>query len=558
MKASTAQLAVTASAVDPINGDVAEVVGNQVFLLVNGTGQPATDFGIGTSGTLTKGDVYLLAGQGAPGWTPATSNGCKATGTNKVKATATIIGKPQQATFDSSGNLLIASNVTGEMNVIAVPVTTGNYYGFTGMPAGYTCFIAGFTPATANLPAAPAINVHSASTVLSLGASGGLLKGGTQNVALTTAAGAFVLNFASSTQSLYGQTLAAGSFTQVGGGGTATAVAGAQTLNALGSGTTAFAVQAPRLDADASGNLWIGNDGQTQGSWVLPAATGTVTIDGTATPVTVGKAYKFAGNGTSAKTTPPTNGAKAVTTSISTIVGVTGGSRREYRLLMGGSVATVTKINGAYVIANSSGTYYTQAMTAGDFYTIAGSAAHTLGKFRSPASISSDSNGNLWIADSNSHVLYELTGGPTGPALPSTTTAVVSSTSGTSVFGQSVTFTATVQRQRAGQRHADRHGDLRGRLAPCWAPARSHAERRRPPTPPLTLAVGATPSPPSTAGTATTAPAPAARLPRRSARRPPAPALTSSANPANLRPGGDLHRHRQRQRPGAAARRRAR
>ena len=161
--AAGAQLAVAASTVDPINGDVAEVVGNQVFLLVNGTGQPATDFGIGTSGTLTQGDVYLVAGQGAPGWTPATSDGCKATATNKVKATATIIGKPQQATFDSSGNLLIASNVTGEMNIIAVPVTTGNYYGFTGMPAGYTCFIAGFTPSTAHLPAAPAINVHSAS-----------------------------------------------------------------------------------------------------------------------------------------------------------------------------------------------------------------------------------------------------------------------------------------------------------------------------------------------------------------------------------------------------------
>ena len=281
-------------------------------------------------------------------------------------------------------------------------------------------------------------------TVLSLSASSGLVKGGTQNLALTTAAGAFVLNFASSTQSLYGQTLAAGSFTQVGGGGTATATAGAQTLNALGAGTTAFAIQSPRIYADSSGNLWVGNDGQTQGSWVLPATTGSVTIDGTSTPVTAGKAYKFAGNGTSAKTTPPTSGAKAVTTSISTIVGVTEDLAGNTVFLMGGSVQTVTKINGAYVVANSSGKYYTQTMTAGDFYVIAGSATHALGKFKTPASITGDSNGNLWITDSNAHILYELTGGPTGPALPATTTTVTSSPSGNSVFGQSVTFTATV------------------------------------------------------------------------------------------------------------------
>ena len=271
-------------------------------------------------------------------------------------------------------------------------------------------------------------------------------------MALTTGTGAFVLNFLDRPDPLRASE-AAGSFTQVGGGGTATAVAGAQTLNAIGSGTTAFAVQSPRGYADASGNLWIGNDGQTQGSWVLPAASGTLILDGTKTPVTAGKAYKFAGDGTSAKTTAPANGGQGRDNLDQHGRGRAGGPGRATScFLMGGSVATVTKINGAYVIANSTGTYYIQTMTAGDFYVIAGSATHALGKFKTPASIRSDRSGNLWITDSNAHDLYELTGGPTGPALPATTTTVVSSTSGNSVFGQSVTFTATVTHGQARQR----------------------------------------------------------------------------------------------------------
>ena len=82
------------------------------------------------------------------------------------------------------------------MNLIAVPAKAGNYYGFTGMQAGFTYFVAGFTPSTAHLPAAPAIKLPSALTVISLSASSGLVKGGVQDVALTTATGVDLLNFA--------------------------------------------------------------------------------------------------------------------------------------------------------------------------------------------------------------------------------------------------------------------------------------------------------------------------------------------------------------------------
>ena len=442
--AATAKLStLSSSAVNPTTGDVAEVDGNQVFLLIEESNEPATDYGLGTTGTLTKGDVYLVGGNGEPGWTSQTSNA--GTATPPVKATTTIIGKPQVATFDAAGNLLIGSNATGEANVVAIPKTTATAYGYSTAKAGYPYFIAGYTASTATNPPAPAIKLGKDVTFTSLAASGGIKVGSTQDVVVGSLASGTttvsVLNF-STTQTLYGVSVLGSSFTEVAGGGSGACSAGVQHLAATGS--SAFTVATPRVFVDGNGNLYVGNAGTTQCSWVLPKISGTLVLDGTKTSVTAGTAYKWAGTGTNPKTTAPTNGASAVTTSIGLVNGVTEDPAGNIVFLMGGSTQTTTKLNGAYVIANSSGTYYGQNMTAGDFYTIAGSATHTLGKFKSPFAIGSDSTGNLWITDANAHILYELTGGPTGPALPATTTTVSSSTSGSSVFGQSVTFTATV------------------------------------------------------------------------------------------------------------------
>jgi hypothetical protein len=440
--AATAKLStLSSSTVTPTTGDVAEVDGNQVFLLVEDSNEQATDYGIGTSGTLIQGDVYLVAGNGEPGWTSQTSDA--ATASNPVKATTTIIGKPQVATFDASGNLLIGSNATGEANVVAIPKTTGAAYGFSSMTAGEPYFIAGFTPSTSGNPPAPAIKLPSAITFTSLAASSGIKVGSTQDVVVGTATGVSLLNFSTS-QTFYGTSEAASSYTAVAGGGTAACTSGAQNVPATGS--SSFAISTSRVFVDGSGNLYVGNASTTGCSWVLPKASGTLTLDGTSTSVTAGTAYKWAGDGTSPKTTAPTNGASAVTTSIGVVNGVTEDPAGNIVFLMGGSTQTTTKINGAYVIANSSGTYYGQNMTAGDFYTIAGSAAHTLGKFHSPDSIGSDSTGNLWITDANTHTLYELTGGPTQPyrAPTATTTSLTTSPSGSVQSGTPVTLKATV------------------------------------------------------------------------------------------------------------------
>ena len=143
--AATAKIAVIASAVDPANGDVAESNGNQVFLVVNATAEPATDFGIGTSGTLTKGDAYLLAGKGGAGWPTPLVDG--------TKAVTSDIGIPSLVSFDGNGNLVMAGKSTGRTYVSTVPATTGSYYGFTSMTAGGLYFLAGNSVPGKTVPA---------------------------------------------------------------------------------------------------------------------------------------------------------------------------------------------------------------------------------------------------------------------------------------------------------------------------------------------------------------------------------------------------------------------
>ena len=435
--AATAKVAVNASAVDPLNGDVAESNGNQVFLLVNAANQPATDFGIGTSGTLTKGDVYLLAGKGGAGWPTPLVDG--------TKAVTSDIGAPNLVTFDGDGNLVMAGKATGRTYVSTVPVTTGSYYGFTSMTAGSLYFLAGNSVPGKTVPP-PGITLPSALTLTSISAGGGLAAGGVQNVILGTATTAlFYLNFTSSSQTPYGVTAAAGHITQLAGGGTTACTTGAQTA-AVASGSGGLPIKGPRVYADAAGNLYVANANGTC-TWVLPKTTGNLVIDGTTTPVTVGTAYKFAGNGVEPFTTPPVLGSPAVTTSIASIDGVTEDLAGNIVLTLNAGTGTRTTNNGIYVVANSTGKYYTQTMIAGNVYVVAGGPSHLLGSFTFPTTPGADSSGNLFFTDSNTlqpFILYELTGGPTGPALPATTTTVISSTSGSSVFGQSVTFTATV------------------------------------------------------------------------------------------------------------------
>jgi hypothetical protein len=427
---------VTASAVNPTTGDVVEMAGSQVFLLVNESNEPATDYGIGNSGTLIQGDVYLIAGIGAEGWTPLTDNA--ATAASPVPATETVIGTPQAVAFDAAGNVLIASTATGESNVIAVPKANGTSYGFTTAQAGFPYFIAGFTAST-HL-AAPAIDLTAAVTFVSLTATSGLVTGSVQDVAFGSATAVDVLNFGASAKSFYGTSVAAGHAGVV-ADGTGTCSPGAQTL-----GATAFPVTNPQVLVDSSGNLYVANGGLTACAWVLPKATGTLVVDGSSTSVTAGQAYKIAGNGTSPRSSSPVSGASAVSTPVGGASGITIDPAGNPVILINGGLQSKTTINGAYVVANSHGSYYGQSMTPGDLYPVVGGPAHLLETFDSPNTIGANATGDLYLVDSSgtTHTLYELTGGPTQPSSAVATTTTLTITSATVRTGTSVTLKATV------------------------------------------------------------------------------------------------------------------
>jgi hypothetical protein len=407
--AASAKLSVTSTAVDPVNGDVAIAAGAGVYLLVNATNEAATDFGIATSGTLVKGDVYLVAGKNVQTWpTYATVE------TGTVSATGTNV-TPTRVAFDSAGNLLIAGKDATAASLLMVdPATaTSANYGTTMHP-GDVYALAGFYAAGEPLPA-PGITLTSAVTFIAITAGSSLVHTTQDVVVQTSASGSTqvvdLLNFSSTSQSLFGTTESAGHATEIAGGGTTACSAGAQTLT-----TGAFPVSAfvsLYTGSTSTGNLYLGNDTATGCVWRLPA-----------TGATAGKAVKVAGNGINPLTTNPANGASAVSDEVGDVSALTVD-------LAGNVVLTMNSggngtINGVYVVAETAGPYYgaSTTMTVGDLYVVVGGTGHTLAALDAPSSIGADSSGNLWLGDATAHVLDEITGAPTGVAVQKQSTSV--------------------------------------------------------------------------------------------------------------------------------------
>ncbi len=438
--AASAKIAVVASAVDPANGDIAEVDNlDQVFLVVRAANEPATDFGLGTTGTLTEGDVYKVAGTGNTGWQTPITNG--------LKGTSSLIGKPSRVAFDAAGNLLIGSKTGSKSFLMAVAAATGSNYGFS-MTAGDLYYLAGFISSTTPLPT-PGITLSGPVNITGIAAGSGLGSGGTQNVVIATNAvtsiGVTYLNYTSGSLSLFGATEAAGSATTIAGGGTGACTSGAESLPATGA--AGFTASPSGIFSDASGNVYVGDAGTCD--WVLPKANGTLTIDGASTAVAAGTAYKVAGDGVSPFTTPPASHAAANASAVGDTLGVTEDLAGNLVFAMGTGGAAIA---GIYVVANSTGTYYGQAMTAGDLYTIAGGPTGTLQSFTTPVLSGNDATGDLYVADTTAHKVYELTGGPTGVAHAptSTTTTLAATPTSPQKQGTSVKFTATVSPKAAG------------------------------------------------------------------------------------------------------------
>ena len=243
--------------------------------------------------------------------------------------------------MDGAGNLVIADTVNDRVRVVAA--STGTFYG-QAMTAGDIYTVAGTarpgSPVTAARPPAPSSNVPA-----------GVAVDGAGNLLIADTGNNRVRVVAASTGTFYGQAMTAGDIYTVAGNGTP------------GSPATAARPPAPRLEfpggvaVDAAGNLLIADTGNDR---VRVVAASTGTFYGQA--MTAGDIYTVAGNGTPGvlRRRRPGHQRRAQCPAWVAVDAA------------GNLVIADTGNNRVRVVAASTGTFYGQAMTAGDIYTVAG------------------------------------------------------------------------------------------------------------------------------------------------------------------------------------------
>ena len=314
---------------------------------------------------MTAGDIYTVAGGGAsyPG--------------DGGPATSALIPTPKGVTVDGAGNLLIADS-TGE-RISAVAARTGTFYG-QAMTAGDIYTVAGNGKVGNDgdgLPATHARLDHPHDVAVD--SAGNLLIDDYLNARIRLVA-------AHSGRS-YGQAMKAGHIYSIAG----TGIYPPTFFGDGGPATHALLSFPWGLARDAAGNLVIAD--QSNGRVRVVAAT-TGSFYGQA--MTAGDIYTVAGGGTSF----PGDGGPATSAALNGPVGVAVDGA-------GNLVIADTGNNRVRVVAATTGSFYGQAMTAGDIYTVAGGGTSNPGDggpatsaaLDGPRGVAVDGAGNLVITD---------------------------------------------------------------------------------------------------------------------------------------------------------------
>jgi hypothetical protein len=275
-------------------------------------------------------------------------------------------------TVDASGNLIIADD--GNFRVRAVAAATGTFYG-QAMTAGDIYTIAG--GGTSLGDHIPATSAEVSPAGVALDAAGNLVIADSDRIRVVAA----------TTGTFYGQAMTAGDIYTVAGGGS----------NGLGDGGPAtFAEVFPNgVALDHHGNLVISDRGDNR---IRVVAVKTATFYGQA--MHKGDIYTVAGGGTGGLG----DGGPATQAQLSVPAGVA--------VAQAGNLVIADGDNGRVrVVAVRTGTFYGQAMTAGDIYTVAGGGTGGLGDGGpatsaevSPNGVALDTAGNLVIADGQGRV----------------------------------------------------------------------------------------------------------------------------------------------------------
>ena len=337
-----------------------------------------------TSGTfygvaMTAGDMYTVAGQAA-----VCTGGYSGDG---GLATSAQLDFPYDVAVDGSGNLVIADVANNRVRVVAE--TSGTFYG-VAMTAGDIYTVAGNGSGGYSGDGGPA-------TLAELFDPAGVAVDGSGNLVIADALNDRVRVVAETSGTFYGVAMT---------GGDIYTVAGSDTGGQSGDGgpATSAELNFPQgVAVDGSGNLVIADADNNR---VRVVADSTGTFYGAA--MTAGDIYTVAGIGTGGSSG---DGGPATSAELNfpSRVAVDGS---------GNLVTADTDNNRVRVVANSTGTFYGAAMTAGDIYTVAGTGTGgysgdggpaTSAELAGPAGVAVDGSGNLVIADAFNNRIRAVT-----------------------------------------------------------------------------------------------------------------------------------------------------
>jgi sugar lactone lactonase YvrE len=306
---------------------------------------------------MTAGNIYTIAAPPAAGGSPF---------------------GPAAVAVDAAGNVVVAD--AGQDRVWVVADHTGTFYG-QAMRAGKLYAVAGTGTVGFAGDGGPATSAE-------LNGPAGVAVDAAGNLVVSDLGNNRVRVVAASTGTFYGQPMTAEDIYTIAGNGT-------QGFAGDGGPATGAELHAPGgVAVDAAGDVLVAD----QGNWRIRAvAASTGTFYGRA--MTAGNIYTIAGNGDIFYSG---NGRPATSAQF--------GSLPDVALGAAGNMLIADQENDRVrVVAGSTGTFYGQAMTAGNIYTVAGNGLRgfsgdgrpaTRAKLSSPDAVAADAAGNLLIADS--------------------------------------------------------------------------------------------------------------------------------------------------------------
>jgi hypothetical protein len=347
---------------------IGDTMNNRIRVVAESTG---TFYGR----AITAGDIYTVAGIGSTGFSG-----------DGGPATAAELNLPFGVAVDGAGNVVIAD--TGNNRVRVVAESTGTFYG-QAMTAGDIYSVAGTGTSKFSGDGGPAV-------AAALSNPAGVALDGSGNLVIADQDNGRARVIAATTGTFYRKAMTAGDIYTVAGHG----------FGSSGDGRPAATIQlgGPNsIRTDGAGDMVIA-DG-TERVWLVAGRTGT--FYGRA--MTAGDAYAVAGNGRTGFSGDGGPAPKATLKDPTSAIWDGAGN-----LLI-----TDSANNRIRVVAARTGTFYGQAMTAGDIYTIAGTGGKgfsgdggpaTSARLHSPNGLSLDGAGNLVFADTTNNRIRVIAG----------------------------------------------------------------------------------------------------------------------------------------------------